>query len=122
MTIRSVGVIGAGNIGVGVVTDLVLHEIKSVVVDLNDTILQHAKAEVIKNVRFAPVLSKALPRLNTEEVLERMTLTSNLNDVSACDFIIENITEDWHTKKELYGQLERLVPSHVCFAANTSCI
>jgi len=122
MTIRSVGVIGAGNIGVGVVTDLVLHEIKSVVVDLNDKILQHAKAEVIKNVRFAPVLSKALPRLNTEEVLERMTLTSNLNDVSACDFIIENITEDWHTKKELYGQLERLVPSHVCFAANTSCI
>ena len=122
MTIRSVGVIGAGNIGVGVVTDLVLHEIKSVVVDLNDTILQHAKAEVIKNVRFAPVLSKALPRLNTEEVLERMTLTSNLNDVSSCDFIIENITEDWNIKKELYGQLERLVPSHVCFAANTSCI
>ena len=122
MTIRSVGVIGAGNIGVGVVTDLVLHEIKSVVVDLNDTILQHAKAEVIKNVRFAPVLSKALPRLNTEEVLKRMTLTSNLDDVSSCDFIIENITEDWNIKKELYGQLERLVPSHVCFAANTSCI
>jgi len=92
------------------------------VVDLNDTILQHAKAEVIKNVRFAPVLSKALPRLNTEEVLKRMTLTSNLDDVSSCDFIIENITEDWNIKKELYGQLERLVPSHVCFAANTSCI
>ena len=122
MTISSVGVIGAGNIGIGVVTDLVLHGIKSVVVDLNDTVLQHAKAEVINNVRFAPVLSKTLPRLKPEDALDRMVLTSNLADVSSCDFIIENVTEDWNIKQGLYDQLDKLVPPHICFAANTSCI
>jgi 3-hydroxybutyryl-CoA dehydrogenase len=122
MTISSVGVIGAGNIGIGVVTDLVLHGIKSVVVDLNDTVLQHAKAEVINNVRFAPVLSKTLPRLKPEDALDRMVLTSNLADVSSCDFIIENVTEDWIIKQGLYDQLDKLVPPHICFAANTSCI
>jgi len=122
MTISSVGVIGAGNIGIGVVTDLVLHGIKSVVVDLNETVLQHAKAEVINNVRFAPVLSKTLPRLKPEDALDRMVLSSNLSDVSSCDFIIENVTEDWNIKQGLYDQLDKLVPPHICFAANTSCI
>ena len=122
MTISSVGVIGAGNIGIGVVTDLVLHGIKSVVVDLNETVLQHAKAEVINNVRFAAVLSKTLPRLKPEDALDRMVFTSNLADVSSCDFIIENVTEDWNIKQGLYDQLDKLVPPHICFAANTSCI
>jgi len=117
-----IGVLGAGNIGAGVVTDLVLHGIPTVVVDLTRDILERAQAEVLNNIRVAPLFSKSLPRASKDEALERMTLTTDLSDLTSCDFIIENVTEDWGVKKPLYERLGKLLPANVCFGANTSCI
>src|SRR4029077_5499055 len=106
----------------GVVTDLVLHGISTVVVDVSDEILQRAQAHVLQNVRAVPLLSKTVPRITREEALQRMVMTTNLKDVASCDFIIENVTEDWEVKKPVYGNLDRVAPPEVCFGANTSCI
>jgi 3-hydroxybutyryl-CoA dehydrogenase len=122
MEFRNVGVIGAGNIGVGAVTDLVMHGIAAVVVDISTDILSRARDAVVHNVRTAPLLSKTLPKVTKEQALERMVLTTNLKDVASCDFIIENVTEDWELKRSVYEQLERAAAPHVCFGANTSCI
>ncbi len=119
---KRIGVIGAGNIGTGVVTDVVLHGLTAVVVDISEEVLKRAEAEVLKNVRFAPLLSKSLPRVTKEEALQRMVLTTDLKDVASCDFIIENATEDWNVKQPIYENLDRVVPPEVCFGANTSCI
>jgi 3-hydroxybutyryl-CoA dehydrogenase len=122
MEIRRVGVVGAGNIGTAVVTDLVFHGISTVIVDLSEKILQRAQAEVLKNVRYAPLLSKTLPRIRMEDALARMVLTTELREVASCDFIIENVTENWEIKKQVYENLELLTPPELCFGANTSCI
>ncbi len=122
MKFKQIGVLGAGNIGIGVVTDLVLHGISAVVVDISEAILQRAQAAVLSNVRCVPLLSKTLPRISKEDALQRMVLTTDLHDVASCDFIIENVTEDWDVKKPVYEQLDRVAPPEVCFGANTSCI
>jgi 3-hydroxybutyryl-CoA dehydrogenase len=122
MEIKKVGVVGAGNIGIGAVTDLVLHGLSAVVVDVADELLQRAQAEVLKNLRFAPLLSKALPRVGKEEALQRMVLTTDIAAVASCDFVIENVTEDWDVKKPVYEALDRVLPPEVCLGANTSCI
>jgi len=122
MTFQRIGVLGAGNIGIGVVTDLVLHGISTVVVDVSEDILQRARAEVLNNVRCVPLLSKKLPRITSGEALRRMVLTTRLVDVASCDFVIENVTEDWEIKRQVYQKLERVMPPAVCFGANTSCI
>src|SRR6185503_6320322 len=93
MEFTRVGVLGAGNVGVA--TDLVLHGISAVVVDISEDILKRAQTEVLNNVRVVPMFSKTLPRITREEALQRMVLTTDLKDVASCDFIIENVTEDW---------------------------
>jgi 3-hydroxybutyryl-CoA dehydrogenase len=122
MNLETVGVLGAGNIGVGVVTDLVLHGLKAVVVDISKEQLQRAEAEVLRNIKFAPLLLKSAPRLTKEDAKKQMVFTEELNDVSTCDFVIENVTENWDIKKRVYEMLDRVSPPGVCFGANTSCI
>jgi 3-hydroxybutyryl-CoA dehydrogenase len=122
MDIAKVAVLGAGNIGTSVVTDLVLHGVSAVLVDTSEGILQCAQAEILKNVRYAPLLLKTLPRVRKEEALERMVLTTELREVASCDFVIENVTEDWEVKKQVYENLERVTPPELCFGSNTSCI
>ena len=91
-------------------------------VDISEDILQRAQADVLKNIRFAPLLSKTLPRITKEEAVTRMVLTTDLRDVASCGFIIENVTENWEIKKQVYENLERVMPAEICFGANTSCI
>lgn len=122
MALHRIGVIGAGNIGVGVVTDLALKGVPSQVIDLSDAILERAKAGILKNVRFAPLLSKDLPRVGMEDALRRISFSSDIGSVSDCDFIIENVTEDWVVKREVYSALDRVTAPHVCFGCNTSCM
>ena len=122
MTFKQIGVLGAGHIGIGVVTDLILHGISAVMVDLSEDILKRAQNEVLNNVRVVPLLSKTLPRITKNEALERMVLTTDLNHVASCDFIIENVTEDWTIKKQVYENLDGVAPPEICFGANTSCI
>jgi len=122
VTLRQIGVVGAGNIGTGVVTDLLLHGLSAVVVDVSRDRLERAQAAVLGNIRCAPLFSKTLPRITRESAAERMRLTTDLRQLAECDFVVENVTEDWTTKRALYEQLDAVVPAGVRFGVNTSCI
>jgi len=122
VTLQRIGVVGAGNIGTGVVTDVLLHGMSAVVVDVSRDHLERAQAAVLDNIRCAPLFSKALPRITRESAAERMLLTTDLRQLAECDFVVENVTEDWKIKKDLYERLDALVPAGVRFGVNTSCI
>lgn len=117
-----VGVVGAGNIGVGVATDLAMHGLQSVIVDLSNTILCRARDEILRNVRCMPLVSPALPRVSRSDALDRLEFTTRLEDLATCDFIVENVTEDWSIKRQVYEQLARIAKPGARFGANTSCI
>jgi 3-hydroxybutyryl-CoA dehydrogenase len=122
MNFTTIGVIGAGNIGTGVITDLVLHGIHTVAVDTSDTALQKAETEVLKNIRFAPMFSKTLPRVTPDEARSRIIFTKNLQDLTGCQMIVENVPEVWDIKRPIYEQLDALLPPEVFFGVNTSCL
>jgi 3-hydroxybutyryl-CoA dehydrogenase len=122
MKFSTIGVIGIGTIGTGLVTDLVLHGLHVVAVDISDAALDRAKSDVLKNIRFAPIFSKTLPRVSREDALKRITFTRELRDLAPCEFVIENVPEKWEIKRPIYEQLDAFMPPAACFGVNTSCI
>jgi 3-hydroxybutyryl-CoA dehydrogenase len=122
MNFKTVGVIGVGNIGSGLVVDLVLHNIHAIAVDRSEKSLAAARDNILQTARLAPMFTKGAPKLARDEILSHITFTTKLADVSACEFIIENVTEDWKVKKPVYEELDRIAPDGVYFGVNTSCI
>ena len=122
MQIQSLGIIGAGTMGIGIAIDAVLHHIDVIIVDVKAAILDHAEKEILKGVRFAPLLKPCIKAVSPNEVRAKVCLTTDMNAIANCDFIIENVTEDWEIKQNVYKQLDEICKEEVCFAVNTSCL
>jgi len=122
MDYYKVGVIGAGTIGISISVDLVFHGISTVLIDISPEALKKAREEIIKYLRFAPLLDKSLSEVEPGEALEKITFSAELRDIGVCSFIVENITENWEMKDRLYRELDNICGPGVCFGANTSCI
>ena len=63
-------------------------------------------------------------RLTAEErdaALARLTTTTELSDLAGCDLVIEAVVEELDAKREIFAELDRLLPSAV-LATNTSAL
>ena len=119
---RVVGVIGAGVMGVGVAQNLAQSNHRVVLVDITDEILERARGEIVKNVRFEGFFSKHEKQTDPAAIIERIRFVSDYRELGEADFVIENVPERWQIKRPVYEQIDALCPRHCVFAANTSCI
>jgi 3-hydroxybutyryl-CoA dehydrogenase len=122
MNIQLVGVIGAGVMGRGVAQDLAQTGHNAIVVDVSDDILASAQDEILRNLRFQTLFKKKESAASSADVLERISFTKDYDRLSDVDFVIENATEKFEIKKEIYAQIDRICAANCAFAANTSAI
>jgi 3-hydroxybutyryl-CoA dehydrogenase len=73
-------------------------------------------------VRFGGLFQKDQRAVDPDEVLSRIELTTDYQALESSEFVIENVTEKWDIKKEVYPELDRICPERCVFAANTSAI
>ena len=57
-----------------------------------------------------------------EEILGRLTMTTNLTDLADCDLVIEAVVEDLEVKNGLWRELEEVCGEATIFASNTSSL
>jgi 3-hydroxybutyryl-CoA dehydrogenase len=119
---RLVGVIGAGVMGVGVAQSLAQTGHRVVLVDVSEAVLERARAEIRQGVRFQGMFRKDGPKVGADEILGRIRFTTALEPLAEVEFLIENVTEKWDIKRELYPRLDAVCNPEAVFAANTSAI
>jgi 3-hydroxybutyryl-CoA dehydrogenase len=122
MKIKTVGVVGAGVMGIGVSQNLAQTGHDVILVDIKEEIIDKAKQEIKNNIRFQSFFQKKDQPANLEEVLDRIEFSTNYKFLENADFIIENVTEKWDTKKEVYSLIDPICSTDCIFAANTSAI
>ena len=121
MTVKKIGVIGAGQMG---------HGIAQVSAQAGyDVILRDIKDDFVKKgiVRIDKFLSKSIEkgRLTEDEkkkVMSRIKGTTKLSDLKDVDLVIEAIFENVEVKKELFRELDKVCKKDCVLASNTSTI
>jgi len=121
MDIQTVGVIGAGVMGIGVSQNLAQTGHQVILLDVSDRILEHAKQEIKNNVRFQNFFNQQ-NKSESSDILSSINFSTDYNLLSEAEFIIENATEKWDIKKGIYEKIDLVCPKESVFAANTSAI
>lgn len=119
MNILKIGVVGSGTMGGGIAHLAALSGFQVIVCDIEQTFLDNA----LQRMQSFMDKSIAKGRMTAEEkeaVLGRITCTTNLEEMKEADIVIEAIIEDLEAKKELFTQLDRIVPENTILATNTS--
>ena len=120
---ETIGVIGAGVMGVGVSQCLAQSGYEVILVDISHQVLTNAYKVIKQNLRFQSLFNaQSDQKENINIVLDRIAFTEDYNRLAEVGFIIENVTEKWDIKKDLYCKLDKICSINSIFAANTSCI
>lgn len=123
MILKRIGVIGAGVMGVGVAQALVQTHHDVVLIDICDDILAQAKDQIYQNIRLSRLFNRPQESdKSPDELISQITFTTDYQQLQNVDFVVENSTEKWQIKKDIYPQLDAICPPETVFAANTSCI
>ncbi|WEG19162.1 3-hydroxyacyl-CoA dehydrogenase family protein (plasmid) [Alkalihalophilus pseudofirmus] len=118
---KKIGVIGAGVMGCGVAQSFAQHGYQVVLVDISEEVLIKAKEDIYNNVRFSAFYTNNCS-LDPEKVLSNIYFSNNYESIKKVDFLVENVTENYELKEEVYKQVSELVNEGCILMVNTSCI
>ncbi len=118
---RTIGVVGAGQMGSGIAHVAAAAGFQVLLSDVEDRFLDKARGvieknldrEVAKGKRSADEKGSALGRLATTTDLERL---------AAAELVVEAIVENEGAKKDLFRRLGAICPAPTILASNTSSI
>ncbi|WJX70981.1 3-hydroxybutyryl-CoA dehydrogenase [Trifolium repens] len=120
-TVKMIGVIGGGQMGSGIAQLTAMHGIDVVLVDVNSQALSTASSSISSSINRL-VSKSQLSQDTASDALKRLRFSTDLNDLSLADFIIEAIVESEDVKKSLFLQLDKIAKSSAILASNTSSI
>ena len=116
---NKIGIIGAGNMGSGIVQKTAQEGLSVVMVDLKPEFVEKGMKSIRAMLEEA-VERKLLRPQHIDDILACIKGTTDLADVKDCDLIIEAVFEDMDVKKDLFARLDELCESKAILATNTS--
>jgi 3-hydroxybutyryl-CoA dehydrogenase len=119
--IARVGVVGLGTMGAGIAQVCLQAGFEVVGREVEPELGERAQ-ERIDHYLGRGVEKGRLSQDEKDAALARLALTTELGDLAGCQLVIEAAFEDLEVKRELFGELDRLVPPPAILATNTSAL
>ena len=121
MTIRKIGVIGAGQMGNGIAHVMAVAGYDVVMSDISQDALDKAMA-VIRGNMSRQVGRGKMAEADMEAAIGRIQTTLTLPDVAATDLVIEAATERESVKQAIFEDLQPHLLPHTILTSNTSSL
>ncbi len=121
MDIKTIGVIGAGQMGGGIAQ---VSSVSGINVILNDISMEYAKKglSTIDKILKKSVEKGKLTDDKRKSILDRIKLSDKLSDMSSADFVVEAAIEKADLKFKIFEQLDEICRPDVILSSNTSSI
>lgn len=120
MQITSFGVVGSGSMGNGIAQVAAQAGYSVTVFDISDSQLNKAWATIEKSL--AKLQEKGKLKEAPQAILGRLKKTTRLEDLNACQFVVEAASENREIKFKLFRDLDAILPKGAILATNTSSI
>jgi 3-hydroxybutyryl-CoA dehydrogenase len=121
MDIRTIGVVGAGQMGNGIAHVMALAGYEVALNDISREALDKAMATIRKNLD-RQVSREKITQAEMEAALARITTTQTLTDLGPSDLIIEAATEREAVKQAIFDELLPHLAPQTILTSNTSSI
>lgn len=119
---KKISVIGSGVMGSGVAHLFAQHNYHVTLIDIADSQLSQAKNSIIDKIRYNKLAQFSNHTDSASEIASRINFSSNIQEAANANFIIENITENWKKKRDLYRKLNDICSLDSILAVNTSAV
>jgi 3-hydroxybutyryl-CoA dehydrogenase len=119
VAIKNVGVIGCGLMGSGIVQVTAQAGYSVLFVEANEDLVKRGLGRLKDTLEGLAAKGK-LDAKAKDEMLGRIAGTPRLEDLKACDLVIEAMTENQALKNETFAKLDRIAAPHAILASNTS--
>ncbi len=119
--IRTIGVLGAGQMGNGIAHVFAAAGYEVRLFDIAETQLSRAMDTIKKNLE-RQAKKGAFDAAAIPVVLGRISTGTRLEDMADVDFAVEAAVENEALKLELFRKLDGIAPAHAVLATNTSSI
>lgn len=121
MAIKTIGIVGAGQMGNGIAHVMALASYDVVLNDLTQDGLDAALARISKNMD-RQVKGGKISQTDKDTALGRITTSLNLRDIAQTDLVIEAATENESIKQKIFDALLPDLKPETILTSNTSSI
>jgi 3-hydroxybutyryl-CoA dehydrogenase len=119
--IKTVGVIGAGQMGAGIAQVIATSGFDTVLFDAAPQALAKGFSGI--EARLTKAVEKGtLQPAEREATLKRLSKGSSIKDLSSCDLVIEAVIEQFEAKAALFKEVDAVLQPHALLVSNTSSI
>jgi 3-hydroxybutyryl-CoA dehydrogenase len=121
MDIRTIGVVGAGQMGNGIAQVAAASGFQVVMSDIADSFVEKGLGTISKNL-LRLVEKGKLQAQKKDEIFKNIRGTIRLPDMADADFVVEAATENEPLKLAIFKELDTICRKEVILSSNTSSI
>ncbi|MGL4849943.1 MAG: 3-hydroxybutyryl-CoA dehydrogenase [Clostridium sp.] len=118
---KKIFVLGAGTMGAGIVQAFAQKGHEVIVRDIKDEFVQRGIAGIDKGLTRLVSKGKMTEEAK-EEILSRISGTTDMNMAADCDLVVEAAIENMKIKKEIFAELDKICKPETILASNTSSL
>ncbi|WP_226642805.1 3-hydroxybutyryl-CoA dehydrogenase [Mesobacillus subterraneus] len=121
MSVKTIMVIGAGQMGSGIAQVCAQAGYDVFLNDLKPEFVERGLAGIKKNLN-RQVDKGRMTAEQLDVIVGRITSSSDLQDAAKVDLVIEAAVENMDIKAKIFAQLDEIAPEHAILASNTSSL
>ncbi|WP_346914720.1 3-hydroxybutyryl-CoA dehydrogenase [Clostridium sp.] len=118
---KKICVLGAGTMGSGIAQAFAAKGYEVIVRDIKDEFVQKGLGMIEKNIKKLATKGK-ITEEQAEEILSRVSGTTELSLLDDVDLIIEAAVENMEIKKQIFKELDEICKPEAILATNTSSL